>query len=188
MKRRTCPSCRRLQQRVAGLETLVRDLQARLGPNTSNSSPPPSPHPPHPPHPPLKTPPGPPPPPPPPPPRGAAAVPHHPPPPPPRPPPFGRSLPGPTVSLAGPRHDSKRGVEETIETLFGIPIALGSIAQAEQEVSAALAAAHAEVAQVVRQAPVKHADETSWKRAGRLCWLWTAVTDQVAFFTVHARR
>src|SRR5439155_5928082 len=90
--------------------------------------------------------------------------------------------------LSGHRHDSKRGVEETVETLFGIPIAVGSIAQAEQEVSAALADAHAEVAQAVRQAPVKHADETSWKRAGRLCWLWTAVTQRVAFFTVHARR
>ena len=101
---------------------------------------------------------------------------------------FGPNLTGTIAYLAGHRHDSKRGVEETVETLFGVPIGLGSIAQAELEVSAALAAAHAEVAQAVRQAPVKHADETSWKRAGHLCWLWTAVTEQVAFFTIHARR
>src|SRR5437667_6048264 len=37
-----CPGCRELQRRVAELEALVRDLQARLGANASNSSLPPS--------------------------------------------------------------------------------------------------------------------------------------------------
>src|SRR5947209_1062504 len=90
--------------------------------------------------------------------------------------------------LSGARHDSKRGVEEVVEAVFGVPIALGSVANVEQEVSAALAGAHAEAAAAVRQAPAKHADETGWKLAGRLCWLWTAVTDRVAYFTIHARR
>src|SRR5207237_18203 len=47
------------------------------------------------------------------------------------------------TSLSGGRHDSKRGVEETVETLFGVPVSLGAVAAAEQEVGAALAAAHA---------------------------------------------
>jgi transposase len=254
MKRRDCPGCRLLRQRVAELEALVRQLQARLDQNASNSSLPPSANPPDAPKPVVKGPTG----------RQPGGQPGHAPcarvrlpaerlqqvvrhvpthcrgcqqPLPPEPqahdpeptwhqvaelPPtlahvtehqghsrtcphcgtlthqpipaavrahaFGPRLTAALAYLAGGRHDSKRGVEETVETLFGVPIALGSIARAEQEVSAALAPAHAEVAAAVRQAPVKHADETSWKQAGRLCWLWTAVTAQVAFFTIHARR
>src|SRR3954452_15593102 len=41
-----CPGCQQLRQRVAELEALVRDLQARLGTNATNSSLPPSANPP----------------------------------------------------------------------------------------------------------------------------------------------
>jgi len=90
--------------------------------------------------------------------------------------------------LSGGRHDSKRGVEEVVETLFGVPVALGSVAAAEQDVSAALAGAHAEATAAVRAAAVKNVDETGWKQAGRLRWLWAGVTRTVACFQVHARR
>jgi transposase len=90
--------------------------------------------------------------------------------------------------LSGARHDSKRGTEAVVEALFGVPVALGTVAAAEQEVSAALADAHAEAVAAVRAAPVKNVDETGWKRAGRLCWLWAGVTQAVACFQVHARR
>ena len=90
--------------------------------------------------------------------------------------------------LSGARHDSKRGVEEVVETVFGVPLALGTVTAVEQEVSAALAPAHAEAVAAVRQAPAKNTDETGWKQAGRLCWLWTAVTSGVACFVIHARR
>lgn len=90
--------------------------------------------------------------------------------------------------LSGARHDSKRGVEEVVETVFGVPVALGTVAAVEQEASAALAPAHAEVAAHVQAAPVKNVDETGWKRSGRPCWLWAAVTAGAAYFVLHARR
>jgi transposase len=90
--------------------------------------------------------------------------------------------------LSGARHDSKRGVEKVVETVFGVPLTLGTVTAVEQEVSAALASAYAEAAQAVRQAPCKNADETGWKQAGKRCWLWTAVTTRVAYFLIHARR
>src|SRR5262249_27395106 len=90
--------------------------------------------------------------------------------------------------LAGCHQVSKRGIEEIVETLFEVPIALGTIANLEQELSAALAAAHAEAVQAVQQAPVKHADETGWKKHGQKCWLWVAATAQVAAFVLHAGR
>jgi transposase len=83
---------------------------------------------------------------------------------------------------------SKRGVEEIAEAVFGAPIALGTVANLEQEVSAALAPAHDEALEAVRQAPVKFADETSWKLWGKLCWLWAAATMDIAVFVIHAKR
>jgi transposase len=40
----------------------------------------------------------------------------------------------------------------------------------------------------VRAAAVKHAAETSWKLAGKLCWLWAAAAAGVVAFAIHARR
>lgn len=83
---------------------------------------------------------------------------------------------------------SKRGVEEIAAAVFDAPVALGTVANLEQEMSAALAAPHQEALAAVRAAAVKHADETSWKLRGRLCWLWTAATTRVVAFLIHAKR
>src|SRR5262249_37863503 len=68
--------------------------------------------------------------------------------------------------LSGALHTSKRGIEEFVETVLGVPIALGTVSNLEQEMSAALATAHAEAQQAVQQAEAKNVDETGWKRAG----------------------
>lgn len=90
--------------------------------------------------------------------------------------------------LSGCPHVSKRGVEEIVETVFGVPISLGTVANLEQEMSAALAPAYAEAQQAVQAAPSKHADETGWKEAGRTRWLWGAATATVACFVIHLSR
>ena len=96
---------------------------------------------------------------------------------------------GATMSfLAASPHVSKRGVEELVETVFGIPVSLGTVANLEREMSKALAPAHAEAQQAVVQAPVKNVDETSWKQAGQKRWLWIAATTQVACYVVYAGR
>jgi transposase len=83
---------------------------------------------------------------------------------------------------------SKRGVEEIAAAVFDAPVALGTVANLEQEVSAALAAPHQEAVEAVRQAAYKHADETSWKLKGALCWLWAAATAGVVAFVIHGKR
>jgi transposase len=90
--------------------------------------------------------------------------------------------------LTGCHHLSKRGLEEVAEAVFEVPLALGSVTHLETQMSAALAPAHAEALAAARQAPVKHVDETGWKRAGTRCWLWVAATHAVAAFLIHARR
>src|SRR5438067_2680029 len=84
--------------------------------------------------------------------------------------------------FAGCHGVSKRGIEEICEAMFQAPIALGTIANLEQEMSAALAPAHQQAVEAVRQAPVKHVDETGWKQAGKKRWLWTAATQTVVAF------
>ena len=105
----------------------------------------------------------------------------------------GRATIGPRLAalfayLVGRQHVSKRGVEELTEEVLGLPVSLGTVANLEQEMSAALASAHTEAVAAVRQAPVKHLDETGWKQAGVKRWLWVAATCQVAVFLIHHLR
>jgi transposase len=90
--------------------------------------------------------------------------------------------------LSGVLHASKRGIEEFAETVLGVPIALGTISNLEQEMSAALASAHAEAQQAVQAAGAKNVDETGWKQAGARRWLWGAATALVACFVIAPSR
>jgi len=72
--------------------------------------------------------------------------------------------------------------------LFGVPLSLGSVSNVDQEIAAALEEPYKQAEQAVQQAPVKNADETGWALAGKLCWLWLAVTDSVAFFKICTGR
>jgi transposase len=90
--------------------------------------------------------------------------------------------------LAGGHRVSKRGLEEVARDVFDVPVSLGTVANLEARMSQALAGAHAEALEAARAADVKNVDETSWKLAGKLCWLWVAATGTVAAFLIHARR
>lgn len=90
--------------------------------------------------------------------------------------------------LSGVLHASKRGIEEFVETVCGVPIALGTISNLEQEMSAALADAHVEAQQAVQDADAKNVDETGWKQAGKKRWLWGAATNLVACFIIAPTR
>jgi transposase len=100
----------------------------------------------------------------------------------------GPRLTGALSYMSGNLGLSKRNIEEWAADVLGAPIALGTVANLEQEVSAALEPAHQEAVEAVRQAKVKFADETSWKLWGKLCWLWAAATANIAVFVIHAKR
>jgi transposase len=90
--------------------------------------------------------------------------------------------------LTGSHHVSQRGLEEIADDVFEVPLSLGTVGNLQAQMSAALAPAHAEALEAVRAAAVKNVDETSWKLAGKLCWLWVAATGTVAAFLIHAHR
>ena len=90
--------------------------------------------------------------------------------------------------LSGCHGLSKRGIEEIAAAVFDAPVALGTVANLEQEVSAALQPAHQEALAAVRGTAVKNVDETSWKLLGKLCWLWAAASSGVVAFVIHGKR
>jgi transposase len=101
---------------------------------------------------------------------------------------FGPRLAAALGYLSGSQHLTQRGLEETTEALFEVPVSLGGIGGLQEELSEALAAPHQEIARAVEQAAVKYADETGWKQAGKERWLWAAVTAGAAYFLVQVGR
>jgi transposase len=101
---------------------------------------------------------------------------------------FGPRLQAMVSVCSGAYRMSKRGIEELVEDFFDVPIALGSVANLEQATSEAVAAPVAEVARVIREQPVVHADETGWFERSKRAWLWVAVSAQMALFLIRARR
>lgn len=101
---------------------------------------------------------------------------------------FGSRLTAALAYLNGCQHVTQRGLEDVAESLFDVPVSLGSINKLQEQMSQALTAPHEEIAQVVQQAEVKHVDETGWKQAGQKRWLWTAVTASAVYFLVQVGR
>ncbi|MHB1557774.1 MAG: IS66 family transposase [Isosphaeraceae bacterium] len=87
--------------------------------------------------------------------------------------------------LTGRHHLSRRAVEELVENVFEVPIALGTVIALEAETTAALAGAYQEVQEEVRGATVKNTDEAGWSEAGPKRWLWMAATATAALFVIH---
>jgi transposase len=101
---------------------------------------------------------------------------------------FGPRLQAIVSVCSGAYRMSKRGIEELVEDFFDVPISLGSISNLEQATSVAVAAPVEEVAHVIREAPVVHADETGWYELRKRAWLWVAVTSHIALFLIRASR
>jgi transposase len=100
----------------------------------------------------------------------------------------GPKLAATAALLTGACQVSRRQVEEVFEDVLGVPISVGTVSNLEKETSAALEPVHQEAAAHVREAATKNLDETSWKKKGKKCWLWTCATAVAAFFVIHPRR
>jgi transposase len=101
---------------------------------------------------------------------------------------FGPRFTAVVSAMTGMFHVSKRDDKAMVESFFGVPIALGTVTAAEQEICAALADPYAEAAQAAQDASVNNVDETSWKLGKLKFWLWTAVSRVCTFFVIHPKR
>ncbi|MFN3650371.1 MAG: IS66 family transposase [Armatimonadota bacterium] len=82
----------------------------------------------------------------------------------------------------------RRQVQALLHDLFGVRLSLGTLSALERDTARALAAPYHEVAAAVPQAEVVGVDETSWREAGILHWLWTAVTRDFACYRLDRHR
>jgi transposase len=104
---------------------------------------------------------------------------------------------GPSVEAAcgyfmGVHRVGKRGTAEILQDVFGLPISVGAVVDSQNEVRRALEEPYAEALAYAQAAPIKNADETSWREGntkGRAnAWLWTLVTSTVIVFMIHRSR
>jgi len=105
---------------------------------------------------------------------------------------FGPSVTAVASYLMGVHKLGKRGLAEALHDLFGLPISVGAVVDTQQEASEALAAPYEEALSEAQAAPVKNADETSWRegngKSSAKAWLWTLVTSKVIVFMIHKSR
>ena len=101
---------------------------------------------------------------------------------------FGPRLAALVGYLSGSPHVSKRRIGDFLEQVFGLPLALGSVSNLEQELSKALAVPYAEALEAVRRAAVKNVDETGWKMGVRKAWAWGMASFRHAAFQIGFNR
>lgn len=77
---------------------------------------------------------------------------------------------------------SRRQLQEMLREVFGIPVSLGALSQAEERISEAIAGPTDAAAAYVRGQPVKHVDGSTWRLAGSYAALWTIATKFVVTF------
>ena len=97
---------------------------------------------------------------------------------------FGPCLTAVVGMLTGAYHLSRRSTQKLLRELFGISVSLGAISAMESRSSDALKSAYDEAEREVQYAAVKHADATSWTRAGKLMSLWTLASTAATLYRI----
>lgn len=98
--------------------------------------------------------------------------------------PFGSRLCAVVVMLIGGYHLSRRQTSRLLRELFGVFVSVGSVSNIEARATSALEPAVEEAARQVDDAPVKHADGTTWLLAGMTKVLWTVASAGATVFRI----
>src|SRR5215213_9815247 len=86
--------------------------------------------------------------------------------------------------LTGRLSASHRDVVEATAVLYGLRLSTGSVSAIQRQVSAALGAPVDGARRFVCRQKAQYVDETGWREAGRLKWLWVNATADVTAFHV----
>jgi len=93
------------------------------------------------------------------------------------------------VGVLGTRyHLTQMKTRDLMADVLGVDFSVGAISQAQGKVALALQEPMREVAAQVKQAPVKHADETRYPREGAGNWAWTVVTPKLVSYQLLPSR
>jgi transposase len=101
---------------------------------------------------------------------------------------FGPGVDAMVGQVAGMMRASKRTTADTMLGVFGVPMSLGAVIDAQQRCSKAIEAPCAEALAYTQKQPIKNADETSWKEGTRGAYIWVCVTSMVVAFVIQTSR
>src|SRR5690349_20991992 len=102
--------------------------------------------------------------------------------------PFGARLTAVVALLSGRYRLSRREVRQLLQDLWHVRVSLGAVVRQEQAQSAALAPVVEEARAAVQKAALVNMDETGWRQAKQLAWVWTAVIATLAMFRIDRTR
>ena len=97
---------------------------------------------------------------------------------------FGPRLMAVVAMLTGVYHLSRRETVRLLWELLGVRMSLGSVSAIEKRVAEAVEPAVDELFAEARKSAIKHADGTSWLRAGMMVSLWVVATTAVTVFKI----
>ena len=109
---------------------------------------------------------------------------------------YGPRLAAAVGLLSGPYRQSERQTQQALQDFFQVEVALGTVNNLRQEVSAAVAKPVVEASVFAQAQAVANADETGWVQGNsdganpqrRKAWLWVLVTTWVTVFQIHLTR
>lgn len=82
---------------------------------------------------------------------------------------------------------SRAKIQEFLHDWAGIDLAIGTLERSIREAGLACRPVVDELIEQLQQADILHLDETPWYEAGRLCWLWVAVSATSMVFLIGQR-
>lgn len=101
---------------------------------------------------------------------------------------FGPGVDAMVGQVAGMMRVSKRATAATMLGVFGVPMSLGAVIDAQQRLSKAIETPCAEALAYTQQQVIKNADETSWKEGTNSAYIWVCVTSMVVAFVIQTSR
>jgi len=92
------------------------------------------------------------------------------------------------AEMSGPKGLSRLTVQNLIMSLFALPISIGTIQNIIDRAMGALEPIYERIGEVARSSYCNYVDETSWKLAHNLCWLWVMSNERIGFYRIDPHR
>jgi len=101
---------------------------------------------------------------------------------------FGARLSALVAEIGGIDGNSRETIQTFCSSVLNIHISRGAIQKIIDRASRAIKPHYEAIRDKARSRNVNHLDETTWKKNGKLYWLWVMASTTVAFFMVHTNR
>lgn len=92
------------------------------------------------------------------------------------------------VLLTGAYRMSRESAARLCGEVWGIPLCKGTVSRIEGRLTRTLGSVYTALGRALAAAVQINVDETPWWEAGKRSWLWTATTQEIAYYRIDAHR